>query len=539
MNNYKYKILLLFLFAIIFVNGYLVYQRKGGLFCDEVYSFLVANNQRTDSLEEYLRLIKEQGGQENFWDFISDQIKNGDREEFLGNEYVKYCSIVDNKRFDLINVYCNKLIADEHPPLYYSVLHVVSCIYHSTQLYLIGFSINIVFILLTCLLLYKIFLVVDTDHYSALVMVAFFGLSFGYVDNVTVCRMYVMSAFECTLLLFLYIKYLSADRLSGVLQFFICIVEICAMLTHYFTLFYISPLFYITFKYLRKDKIKSHRFMVANVCALLLFIILWPQSIACVMTRTGTRLQMGCNLVHRMYYYCCHVLCAIFNDRIIGVILLSIFFLLLIYYEYKHKGELKKLLLNATSTLSCKMLVYPIVTYFLITVVVSPFVQDRYIFPIIPISTLVFFLFVKKLLNLYRVKNAYICAFTIFFLICSNIFVIPTKQIKFLNENTPSKSDFKAKYEKCNALFLPIVKLGLNLEPLVNNPHKSYSMCDVCNGGLNALKEDTYIFYKIKRDPMDGCLYDNIDSCFLESPFNAKQIDGITDNYITYLLERK
>ena len=78
-----------------------------------------------------------------------------------------------------------------HPPLFYMLVHLVSSIAYGVFSKYIIFAINLVFMLLTCYTIRKIFILFD-KKYLGLIAILFYGLSMGAASTAVFLRMYAM-----------------------------------------------------------------------------------------------------------------------------------------------------------------------------------------------------------------------------------------------------------------------------------------------------------------------------------------------------------
>ena len=83
---------------------------------------------------------------------------------------------------------------DVHPPLFYLLVHIVSSLFLGTFSKYIVFSINIIFYILTCIYIYKIFKLYKKEK-AGIIAVILYGLSIGAISTVMLQRMYMMMTF--------------------------------------------------------------------------------------------------------------------------------------------------------------------------------------------------------------------------------------------------------------------------------------------------------------------------------------------------------
>ncbi len=101
---------------------------------------------------------------------------------------------------------------DVHPFLYYFVIHTVSSLFPDVFSKWIGIVPNIVFCLLTTLLLYAVVMRISKNRPLSFLATAVWALSIGAMTTAVFIRMYAMLTFFCTLLVLLHLKALEKVR---------------------------------------------------------------------------------------------------------------------------------------------------------------------------------------------------------------------------------------------------------------------------------------------------------------------------------------
>ena len=123
---------------------------------------------------------------------------------------------------------------DVHPPLFYFIVHIVSCLFFNTFSKYIIFIINLVFFLGTCLLLMRIMKKLDRNSLSIPVLILY-GFSIGAISTVMFQRMYMMLTFFTVYFLYTNLKiYYNDFNLTKKLKIELCVVTILGFLTQYY-----------------------------------------------------------------------------------------------------------------------------------------------------------------------------------------------------------------------------------------------------------------------------------------------------------------
>lgn len=266
------NLLLCLLLGVIAVASFYAVSKKEGFFLDEVYTFELSNKQYI-TWGEFREILQEGDVRQykhDFWDFDANGVY--DRDAFEKKLYIS-----DQGAFNYFNVIVAQTM-DVHPPLYYFVIHTVSSITRSSNLLMIGFGVNLFFLLLTCFFVYRIACQIFSDRYKALLPALFYGFSYAFMNSVTYFRMYCLLSFLFTLLVYLYLQ-LQANgwRLEKRILWGICIVEFLAMYTQFFSLFFLLPIFLFALYGMRADVAALKKFVIAHVLTGLAFLLLWPQ----------------------------------------------------------------------------------------------------------------------------------------------------------------------------------------------------------------------------------------------------------------------
>lgn len=189
-RNYVYIILFLVIITQIIFSIYWGY-RKNGFHVDELWSYGLANS-------NYHPHIFSDNALEDKW--------------VNGNYFQNYLTVDKNHRFDYGSVFYNQE-NDTHPPLFYIILHTVSSLFPGTFSKWFGIIPNIVFLILTTIVLFALSQRLTKNSTISILTVMFFGFSLGAVTNVTFIRMYMMLTFFALLYVYLHTLLITGDKL--------------------------------------------------------------------------------------------------------------------------------------------------------------------------------------------------------------------------------------------------------------------------------------------------------------------------------------
>ena len=210
----RYKSIFIYVIFIIFMV--IVIINKKNLHTDEIYSYTLANNVGS----------------------ISINFDEGHTYSPVEGIYLNNISVSDSsKQFNLKNVWKNQT-NDVHPPLYYLILHIIcSFSVGKFSIWQAGI-INICFALLSLYIFRKLISLISGDKVIADFASLLFILSTGILQNVSFFRMYVMAMFWVTLIAYFFLKAFG-EIFSWKLWGKITFVAVAGALTHYYCIIYL------------------------------------------------------------------------------------------------------------------------------------------------------------------------------------------------------------------------------------------------------------------------------------------------------------
>ena len=214
------------------------------------------------------------------------------REEATG-----YLTIQPSDIFDFAPVIWNQS-RDVHPPLFYLLVHIVSSFFLGAFSKYIVFSINIIFYILTCIYIYKIFKLYKKEK-AGIIAVILYGLSIGAISTVMLQRMYMMMTFF--VLLYTYIC-LKISR-KGMQKREITELSICTILgflTQYYFCLFALIMFLILFIHLKG---KRKTWIWENIKLAILGVAIFPASIYHIFFSYRGITSLQENYFERLRYY--------------------------------------------------------------------------------------------------------------------------------------------------------------------------------------------------------------------------------------------
>ena len=184
-HNYLYLFIIILVQILILVHYINI---KTIPYVDEIWTYGLANSKNKPFLYDTLNDAFQGDG------FVFDSSNQLFNRWIDGNYYLKYITVQPSERFDFENVYEN-ITLDIHPPFYYFLLHFICSFFPNKFSLWFGYSINIIFLFLTQLIIYKLCILISKKESWALINCIFFALSMGAVNAFIYIRMYCVLSF--------------------------------------------------------------------------------------------------------------------------------------------------------------------------------------------------------------------------------------------------------------------------------------------------------------------------------------------------------
>ena len=316
-------------------------------------------------------------------------------------QFRDYVTVDGSDAFDYLSVYFN-VKDDNHPPVHFMLLHTMSSLFPGTLSPWLGCTINLICVGITLWLLLRlgrqlseIFGMEEQGRLLGILAVLLYGLSTGALASVLLIRMYCLLSCLCVALLSMHVekwKEHGFDRSNkGLIA-----ITVLGFLTQYFFLFYCILLAAVTAagllcsKRMRELWIYIRSMVVAAVIGLVLF----PFAIADVFS-SGRGVEALDNLASGFAGYGARLLAfaRILADRTVGDLLLgagcatAVVLAVVLWYR-RHRGQELSMSREVRGIL--RMLIIPVVGYYLLASRMSPYLVDRYVMPMFPMIALLF-----------------------------------------------------------------------------------------------------------------------------------------------------
>jgi len=393
---FKSHILLIIFIIIQTIIYIIVGGDKGYLHIDEAYSFGLTHYDKVDI-------------QDN-----SDFFNNWHDKEYYDN----YLVVQENDSWGM--VYENQK-NDVHPPLFYLLLRIGMEFTKGQFSMWSGIILNIIIYAFITIFMYLISRKLLENEIHAKEKSAIFAfassLTLASLSNITYIRMYSLLSLEILITLFLHIKLLNQEKVNKKILFLIGIIVLAGILTHYYYLFYLVFLYLIfIIKYIKE---KNYKMLISYTTTMvisgILSLIIFPYSINHMFF--GYRGDGVINnfknisnlIISNVLEYIRIINIYGFNELLYIIIAFISISILYIKILKKEKIETNKNIL--------KIIIIPVLFFFVIVAVASPWRLLRYMVAIFALIFIILIYYLYKLLKIIFGENKTNIIMIILFLI--------------------------------------------------------------------------------------------------------------------------
>ncbi len=339
-----------------------------------------------------------------------DKVEFSDNEDFFNNwhdknYYEDYLSLQDDEKGEYKQVYDNQK-NDVHPPLYYLILRFAMNFTKGHFSMWSGIGINIiiyVFItIFTYLVLQKMLSKEEYAKEKSIILAFVSSITMASLSNVTYIRMYVLLTLEVLITLYLHIKLLEKKEIDKKLLLAIGLSVLAGILTHYYYLFYIVVLYIIfAVKYIReKDYKKLIYYTLTMLLSGITSLIIFPYSINHMFF--GYRGQGVLenfvhppNLIKKILENVVNIDYYGFHKMFYAILIINL--LIFILNKMLKKGKIDE---DKKHKQIMKIINIPVLIYFLIVSIASPWNVLRYTSPVCGLIFIIVIYYFYELLKL-------------------------------------------------------------------------------------------------------------------------------------------
>ncbi|MCD8095691.1 MAG: hypothetical protein LUE12_06130 [Ruminococcus sp.] len=277
MKTFKEKVtkylkpVVLLILIILLQSIYTVYffiNVKNGFHSDEMWSYGLSNSY-------YLPSVYVEGD-------INYNNKKVNFNEWISGEFFNdYLTVQEGEQFSYASVYYNQT-QDRHPPLYYFLLHTVCSFFPDSFSFYFGLFLNLIFLALTQVFLYKLSKILLKQKYIALIPCVLYGAGTGALSTFIFIRQYALVAALLTMYTYFNAKLFTSDDFDLkkclppiLITSFLTFLSLYAAIA-YIAIFTLCFCIYFIFK---KKIRKMFIYGLSELATLFLFIAVFPSVI--------------------------------------------------------------------------------------------------------------------------------------------------------------------------------------------------------------------------------------------------------------------
>ncbi|NLC96543.1 MAG: glycosyltransferase family 39 protein [Erysipelotrichaceae bacterium] len=298
-------------------------------------------------------------------------------------------AVLENK-FDFTNVWANQA-ADCHPPLFYLIIHIISSFFSPNLSYWYGYIPNIIYYLLTSIMIYKLSYKITKSYDSSFLIMFLYIINPVVLYYVAFIRMYTLVNLFAIIFAYIAIDFFDIEKITKKTYISLSIVTTLGCLTHYYSyvIYFFICLVIGLFLLFKKHYKQLIYFCVSVLSGIIIALLIFPAAINHWLNNQHsvnaiTNLQESGNTLNRYISY--------LNTNPLNYLILIIVLLIIVFSVInKHKNL----------SISQYTLIFTFFAYFLLVGKTSSFVTHRYMVPIDSI------MFVGLLTSLFTVVKPY------------------------------------------------------------------------------------------------------------------------------------
>lgn len=406
-------------------------------------------------------------------------------------EYVKdFMTLTPNNILNFKALYMNQAY-DNHPPLFYTLVHFSSILFGGQFNIYTVFVVNIIAFIFSCLIITKILKLLNKEHLTIPTLI-FYGLSMGTISMVIFQRMYMLLTLFIMLYFYLSLKLYKNDFvLDKKLNIQLGITTILGFLTQYFFAIYAFFIFIIMIIEMirkKKDKKLIIKYAVCHIIYAAIGILLFVPCIKHLLFSDRGLTNLGnSNYFGHMFDYIKHLSYAFTINNTNNILMFSILILFAI--------STISLIIKSKEKFIPLITIVPSIFYFFIAVKMTSFQELRYIMAVIPFIVLTIFFILDEFINI-KYKEILFIAISIILILPGFIFSKP----KFLYENYEnalnianenSEKSFVYVYDNIFNHMQSIPEMMIYEKTLIINTNRDELQYVINDDELNS--EDSYI----------------------------------------------
>lgn len=324
-------------------------------------------------------------------------------------EINKALTLQKNEIFDIKTVYRNQK-NDVHPPMYYALFHFFSIISIDHYTKWIGLGLNLIFFLVSLILVYKISreIINSKSKLVELLPVMFYGLSVGAVNTYTFIRMYMLFTMLSLALVYIIIKFNNVIKDNNTIYIYdvmLAFIVFSGFMTHYYFLIFAFLLcaYYFIYLLIKKNFNRLLHFSTSTIIGVVMGCIIFKPVFDHVFSGyrgvESTENLMDTNLLDHLLRLFPQLNNDLFMNSFYFVIIILITSIMIIIYKYRNKIKI---------SINMKLVVMLSITsiiYFLVVTKMITLIFTRYIYNIYPLFVIIAFAIIYESIKTYKNKK--------------------------------------------------------------------------------------------------------------------------------------
>ncbi len=317
-------------------------------------------------------------------------------------EAKEYLVVSEDEKTNYISPYYNQT-RDVHPPLFYFLVHFVCSLFAGTFSKYTIFAINLVFMLLTCLILRKILKLYNREELVVPATILY-GFSMGAISMVMFLRMYSILTFFVMAYFYITLKITKNDfQINKKTAAALIITTVLGFLTQYYFCIFIVPVFLLVV--LRMLKLKNNKpalkYTIYHILSAAIGLLLFPSAWDHIFNSSrGIGSTRGLPFFDQLEVMIERISYAFSIHRFVGV-LIYLVIISYIFIRCIEKNDEKSV--KSAKLFNIFLFVAPIILYILGVAKLSPNLDAktmiRYITPVLPLMAICFVVLIEKLLE--------------------------------------------------------------------------------------------------------------------------------------------
>lgn len=410
---------------LIAVTMFAFIAQKEGYHEDEIYSYGSSNSKYSDIFyasgdrDATNRVVNEYIIEDTFEETLNNYKyykNNPDEFKALENEKIdselpiwktpeeakNYLVVTDDEISNYISPYYHQT-RDVHPPLFYFLVHLLSSLFVGTFTKYAIFSINLFFLLATCLVIRKILILFNREN-LIVPTTLLYGLCMGAISMTVFLRMYAMLTFFIVLYLYITLKISKNDfKVTKKTATALIVTTVLGFLTQYYFCIFALLVFIITaLRMLKLNKYKDAlKYLIYHIVSALIGLFLFPSAINHIFNSSrGIGSTSGLSFFTQLEVMIGRITYAFSMHRFIGV---AVFLLIISYIFVRCIEKTDSPEQKSAKLFNIFIFVVPIVVYIALVSKLSPNLDEktmvRYITPVLPLMSICFLVLIEKLIS--------------------------------------------------------------------------------------------------------------------------------------------